>query len=163
MQTGLKSHVGGRGYIWLKGGLLRVVPHFAMRCLYGGRGVHLVYVNQSSHIWPQDVSAWGNVRLTFCLIGSQPASQPAAIGQPTSHVTKYQPVRLWVGQMVAGRQGTLLRPDLLVPIGHILSHDHSSSWNVLFLFHLFPVPLHMPNEACSLAFESISLVMDLWN
>ena len=39
--------------------------------------------------------------LTFCLIGSQ----PAAIGQPTSHVTKYQPVRLLVGQMVAGGQG----------------------------------------------------------
>ena len=29
---------------------------------------------------------------------------PAAIGQPTSHVTTYQPVRLWVGQIVGGRR-----------------------------------------------------------
>ena len=33
---------------------------------------------------------------------------------------------------------------------------------MLFHFNLFPVPLHMPNETCSLAFEGISLVMDLW-
>ena len=61
--------------------------------------------DQSHHTWPQDVSAWGRVRVTFCLIGSQPASLPAAIAQPTSEVTKYQPVRLWVGHMVAGGQG----------------------------------------------------------
>ena len=41
------------------------------------------------------------------LFDRQSASLPAAIGQPNSHVTKYQPVRLWVGQMMAGGQGAL--------------------------------------------------------
>ena len=36
---------------------------------------------------------------------SQPTTFPAAIGQPTSHVTKYQPVRLQVGQIFGGREG----------------------------------------------------------
>ena len=31
-------------------------------------------------------------------------SQPATIGQPTSHVKKCQPVRLWLGQIVGGRR-----------------------------------------------------------
>ena len=30
---------------------------------------------------------------------------PATIGQPTSHVTRYKPVRLWVGQIYGGREG----------------------------------------------------------
>ena len=37
------------------------------------------------------------------LLDSQSASQPAAIGQPTSHVQKCQPVRPWVGH-IAGRR-----------------------------------------------------------
>ena len=36
---------------------------------------------------------------------SQPASLPTAVGQPTSHVTKYQLVRLGVGQISGGREG----------------------------------------------------------
>ena len=53
------------------------------------------------------------VRLTFCAIGSQPASLLAAIGQSSSHVTKYHTVRLWVGQIVGGRRTgdlTILSP-----------------------------------------------------
>ena len=38
--------------------------------------------DQSSHT--QDVSSWGRVRLTFCLIGSQPASQLASCNWPTN-------------------------------------------------------------------------------
>ena len=38
------------------------------------------------------------------LLVRQPPSQPAAIGQPTSHVTRYQPVKLWVGQIFGGRR-----------------------------------------------------------
>ena len=77
-----------------------------MRCLYLGDGTSgLCDQGHHTHGHKMSLPGW-RVRLTFCLIGSQPASLPAAIGQPTSHVTNYQPVRLWVGQMVAGGQGT---------------------------------------------------------
>ena len=39
------------------------------------------------------------------LFDRQSASLPAAIGQPTSHVTKYQLVRHGVGQIFGGREG----------------------------------------------------------
>ena len=77
-----------------------------MRCLYQGEGVHLVYVTKVTQTHGHMVPLPGKrVSLTLCLTGSQPANLPAAIGQPTSHVTKYQPVRLWVCQMVVGGQG----------------------------------------------------------
>ena len=77
-----------------------------MRCLY--QGVHLTtrLCDQSNHTLghkmslPRGGSGWHFVWWAV----SQPASLPAAIGQPTSHVTKYQPVRLQVGQIVGGRR-----------------------------------------------------------
>ena len=39
---------------------------------------------RSSHTWPQDVSAWGRVRLIFCLTGSQPASKLASYNWPAN-------------------------------------------------------------------------------
>ena len=71
-------------------------------------------------LW-EDVWVQVNQRLTTCqadmrcsywregqvdiLFDRQSASLPAAIGQPTSHVTRYQPVRLWVDQICGGREG----------------------------------------------------------
>ena len=52
-----------------------------------------------SDMWWQGASGWHFVWYAV----SQPVSLPAAIGQPTSHVTRYQPVRLWVGQIFGGR------------------------------------------------------------
>ena len=79
----------------------------------------------------------GRVRLTFCVIGSQPASQlaslTATIGQPTSHVTRYQPVRLWVGQMDwepyhIGLQSRI--PALpLVPLGKWPTWPRPGKWH----------------------------------
>ena len=48
------------------------------------------------------------------LFDRQSASLPAAIGKPTSHVTKYQIVRLLVGQIVGGRRTG--SPTTLSPI-----------------------------------------------
>ena len=66
------------------------------------RGVHLTegQPDQSSNTLSHQMSLLGEgsgydfVRWSI--------SQPAAIGQPTSHVQKCQPVRLWVGQIVGG-------------------------------------------------------------
>ena len=100
----------------------------------------------------------GRVRLKFCVIGSQPASQlasfnwpasqpaslPASIGQPTSHVTRYQPVRLWVGQIFGGRwtgSPTTLGPSPgsqhsnWFPLGSGLpDQDQASDTNKLYNF-----------------------------
>ena len=105
MQTWPAVSCGGWGYIWLKGSLLTVVPNLAMRCLYQGDGTSGL-CDQGHHTHGHQMSAWGEgkVDIFFDRV-SQLASLPAAVGQPASHVTKYQPVRLWVGQMVAGGQG----------------------------------------------------------
>ena len=62
--------------------------------------------DQSSHKHGHKMSLpGGQVDILFDRqSASQPASLPAAIGQPTSHVTKYKPVRLWVGQIFSGRR-----------------------------------------------------------
>ena len=56
--------------------------------------------------WPED--SWGPLGpgegQVDILFDRQSASLPAAIGMPTRHVTKYQPVRLQVGQVVGGRR-----------------------------------------------------------
>ena len=77
------------------------------------------------------------------LFDGQLASQPAAIGQPTSNVTKYQHVRLQIGQIVGGR-----RTGSLTTLG-------PSPWSQHF--HLFPFRSDLPdqgqasdkNELCS--------------
>ena len=70
-----------------------------------GRGVHLVYVNKVVTHMATRCLCLGEGKVDI-LFNRHPASHlaslPAAIGQPTSYVTKYQPVRLWVGQMMAG-------------------------------------------------------------
>ena len=102
-----------------------VVLLLAMRCLY--RGVHLTtgLSDQSSHTHGHKMSLPGEGQVDI-LFNRQSASQPAAIGQPTSHVTKYQPVRLWVGQIFGGRRTrslTTLSPS--TPTG--------SFWGVTYL------------------------------
>ena len=92
--------------------------------------------------------------MTFCVIGSQPASQPASqptslpaiIGQPTSHVTRYKPVRLWVVQIFGGR-----RTGSQTTLGPSPGSQHS---------HWFPLGSDLPdqsqasdtNELCSLLY-----------
>ena len=106
--------------------------------------VHLTEVHvatglcdQCSHTHGHQISLhWGRVRLTFCL--------PAAIGQPASHVTRYQPVRLWVGQICGGR-----RTGSPTTLGPSPGSQHS---------HWFPFRSDLPdqgrasdtNELCSL-------------
>ena len=60
--------------------------------------------DQGHHIHGHKMSLPGEGNIDI-LFDRQSASLPAAIAQPTSHVTKYQPVRPWVGWMVAGGQG----------------------------------------------------------
>ena len=82
-------------------------PYIALllvtRCLY--QGVHLTtgLCDHSSHTHGNRVSLPGEGQVDI-LFHRQSASQPSAIGQPTSHVTAYQPVRLWVGQIFGGRR-----------------------------------------------------------
>ena len=93
--------------------------------------------------------------MTFCLIGSQPASLPAAFGQPTSHVTKYQPVRLWVCQIFGRRTGSL------TTLGPSPESHHS---------HWFPMGSDLPeqgqasdtNELCSLLYTFGTMFRDCW-
>ena len=66
------------GYIWPKGSLLTVVPLGHEMSLLGEGGYIWSMWPKSSHTWSQAVSAWGRVRLKFCSIGSQPASQLAS-------------------------------------------------------------------------------------
>ena len=88
------------------------------------------------------------------LFDRQSASLPAAIGQPTSHVTKYQPVWLWVGQIFGGRwtgSPTKLGPSPGSP--------HS---------HWFPLGSDLPdlgqanetNELCSLLYTFGTMFRD---
>ena len=105
-----------------------------MRCLYWGVHLTTSLCDQSSYTLGHKMCLpGGRVRLTFCLKGSQPAS----------HVTKYQPVRLWVGQIVGGR-----RTVSLTTLGPCQGSQHS---------HLFPLGSELPdqgqatdtNELCS--------------
>ena len=59
-------------------------------------------------------------------------SQPAAIGQPTSHMMGYQPVRLWAGQIFGGS-----RTGSLTTFGPSPWSQHS---------HWFPVGSDLPDQ-----------------
>ena len=95
----------------------------------------------------------GRVRLTFCVICSQPASLPAAIGQPTSHVTRYQSLRL-SGWIFGGR-----RTRSPTTLGPCQGSQHS---------HLFPLGTDLPdhgqasdtNELCSLLYTFGTMFSD---
>ena len=86
------------------------------------------------------MSLTGEGQVDICYI---PISQPAAIGQPTSHMQKCQPVRLWVGDIVGG--GRTGGPTTLGPS----SESQHSNW--------FPLGSDLPdhsqasdtNELCS--------------
>ena len=77
---------------------------------WGGSGWHLWDGQSASCNWPaykpsNKMSTWQsdlggvifyiNTQVTFCQMASQPFNQPAAIGQPTSHLTKCQPDPKW--------------------------------------------------------------------
>ena len=81
----------------------------------GGGGVHLTSVHlttylcdQNSHMHGHKMSLPGEGQFDILFDResvSQTASLPAAIVQPTSHVTKYKLIRLGVGQIFCGREG----------------------------------------------------------
>ena len=77
-------------------GWTAVVPLLVTRCL--SWGVHLTTGHLTkvvTHMPTRCVCLGERVSLTFFVIGSQPAS----------HMTRYQPVRLWVGQIFGDREG----------------------------------------------------------
>ena len=98
-----------------------------------------------SHTLLPDVSAWRMGQVDI-LCARQSASLPAAIGQPTSQVTRYQPVRLWVGVICGGR-----RTRSSTTLGPSPGSQHS---------HWFPLWSDLPeqshssdtNELCSLLY-----------
>ena len=115
-----------RGYIWSHVCMTKVVTHMATTCISLGEGQVDILCNRHS------------------------ASQPAAIGQPTSHVTKYQPVRLWDGQIFGGRWTgslTTLSPipesqhSYWFPLGSDLPDLRSGKWqkwalqSVIYIWH----------------------------
>ena len=84
------------------------------------------------------------VRLTFCVLDSQPATLPTVINQATNHVTRYQPVRLWVGQMCGSRRtGTL---TTFAPVQGP-STPTGSPWGVTYLTKARQVT-QMSSAAC---------------
>ena len=138
------SLIWGVGYFWPKGSLLTVILHLVIRCLYWG------YIwsmwPKSLHTWPQDVSAWGRVRLTFCSISSQPASQLASCNwtanQPCDKISTCQTL----GWSDGGR-----RTGSLTTFSPSPGSQHS---------HWFPLGNDLPdqgkasdtNELCSLLY-----------
>ena len=91
-----------------------IIPLLATRCLY--LGVWGWWFIWFQCIWPQVYVTKVVIHMaTRCLclgegqfdilFDRQSASQPAAIGQQISHVTKYQLVRLEVGHILGGREG----------------------------------------------------------
>ena len=115
-QIPLPGSTGGWGCVWWQASLTHRLTKWQADLRYLYRGVHLTkdhvttgLCDQCSHTHGHQMSMHGGrFRLTFCLLGSQPASQlaslPAAIVQPASHVARYQPVRLWVGHICGGRR-----------------------------------------------------------
>ena len=99
--------------------------------------------NSHTHDHKMSLPGKGQVDISF---NRQSASLPAAIGQPTSHVTKHQPVGLMVGQIVGGR-----RTGSLTTLGPSPGSQHS---------HWFPLRSDLPdqgqasdtNELCSLLY-----------
>ena len=97
-------------------------------------GVHLTtgLCDQSSHTWPQYVSAQGWVRLTFCAIGSQPANQLAScnwpVNQPCGKISTCQAVgwsdSLWQEDREPDHIGSLVQGP---------STPTGSPWGVTYL------------------------------
>ena len=92
----------------------------------------------------------GWVRLAFCVLGSQ----PAATGQAISHVTRYQPVRLWVGQICGGR-GTMS----LTTLGPSPGSQHSY-WFSLGSDLPYPSQASDTNELCNLLYTFGTMLND---
>ena len=117
------------GYIWPKVNLTEVVTHLATRCLCPGKHLTSGQPDQSSNILGHKMYLlWGQVNI---LLASQPTSLPAATGQTTSHVEKFQPVRLWIGQIDDGRRTgspTTFGPQFRVPALPLLP-----LWGVTYL------------------------------
>ena len=100
--------------------------------------------NQSHHThWKQDVSVWGKVRLTFCSIGSQPASQLARCNWPAIQPCDKISTCQILGWSDGGR-----RTGSLTTLGLSTGSQHS---------HWFPLGSDLPdqgqtsdtNELCS--------------
>ena len=164
--------------MWLEVSLTKVVTHLATRCLCPGGhltkghpvqsstklghemslpgGVHLTtgVCDQSSHTFGHKMSLPGKAQVDS-LFHRQSANLPAATGQQTGHVTKYQPVSLWIGQIVGGRRTgglTILGPypgsqhSHWLPFGEWPTWPRPGKWHkwalqpIIYHWHYFQGP-----------------------
>ena len=133
---GLQAHVGGWGYIWLKGRLLTVVQNLAMRCLYQEEDGTSGLCNQGCHTHGHKMSLPGErVRLTLCVISSQSASQLQLASQPAMwqniNLSGFGLVRWWQEDREPNHIGPQSRVAALwlVPLGEWPTWPRLGKWH----------------------------------